>query len=109
DTLAGPRMFARLREQGVLPYDLVVLDEAHKLSADRGADLRVRKTDRYRLAEALAGVTGLNDAWRLPWNAQHLLLLTATPHQGKDYPYYALWRLLDPDVLSTPEAFEHYP
>lgn len=65
DTLAGPRMFARLREQGVLPYDLVVLDEAHKLSADRGADLRVRKTDRYRLAEALAGVTGLNDAWRL--------------------------------------------
>ncbi|QOJ18489.1 MAG: DUF3883 domain-containing protein [Phycisphaeraceae bacterium] len=109
DTLAGARMFARLREQGVLPYDLVVFDEAHKLSVDRGADLRVRKTERYKLAEALAGVTGLDDAWRLPWTVQHLLLLTATPHQGKDYPYYALWRLLLPEVLSTPEAFEQYP
>jgi superfamily II DNA or RNA helicase len=109
DTLAGARMFARLREQGVLPYDLVVFDEAHKLSVDRGTDLRVRKTERYRLAEAIAGVTGLDEAWRLPWSAQHLLLLTATPHQGKDYPYYALWRLLAPEVLSTPEAFEQYP
>ncbi len=109
DTLAGSRMFSRLREHGVVPYDLVVFDEAHKLSVDRGTDLRVRKTDRYKLAEALAGVTGLEEAWRMPWAAQHLLLLTATPHQGKDYPYYALWRLLAPEVLSTPEAFEKYP
>lgn len=109
DTLAGSRMFSRLRESGVLPYDLVIFDEAHKLSIQRGTDLRVRKTERYKLAEALAGVTGLDDAWRLPWAAQHLLLLTATPHQGKDYPYYGLWRLLAPEVLSTPEAFEQYP
>lgn len=109
DTLTGSRMFARLREEGVLPYDLVVFDEAHKLSVDRGTDLRVRKTERYKLAESLAGVTGLDEAWRLPWSAQHLLLLTATPHQGKDYPYYGLWRLLAPEVLSTPEAFEQYP
>src|SRR6516225_8920873 len=33
DTLRGARSFSRLREQGVLPYDLVVFDEAHKLSA----------------------------------------------------------------------------
>ena len=92
DTLAGTKMFARLKEPGVVPYDLVIFDEAHKLSADRGNDLRVRKTDRYRLAEALAGVGGLDEAWTLPWAAHHLLLLTATPHQGKDYPYYALWR-----------------
>lgn len=109
DTLAGARMFSRLREPGVIPYDLVIVDEAHKLSADRGNDLRVRKTDRYRLAEALAGVTGLDEAWRLPWAAQHLLLLTATPHQGKDYPYYALWRLLEPEALATPDAFDEYP
>lgn len=109
DTLAGSRMFSRLREHGVAPYDLVVFDEAHKLSVDRGTDLRVRKTDRYKLAEALAGIAGLEEAWRMPWAAQHLLLLTATPHQGKDYPYYALWRLLAPEVLSTPEAFEKYP
>jgi superfamily II DNA or RNA helicase/DNA-binding XRE family transcriptional regulator len=109
DTLSGPKVFARLREAGVAPYDLVVFDEAHKLSADRGNDFRVRKTDRYRLAEAIAGVGGLDEAWTLPWSAHHLLLLTATPHQGKDYPYYAIWRLLDPEVLSTPEAFDEYP
>ena len=109
DTLASPRMLGRLKEDGVAPYDLVIFDEAHKLSADRGADLRVRKTDRYCLAETLAGVPGGDDRWRLPWSASHLLLLTATPHMGKEYPYYALWRLLEPDVLSTPEAFDAYP
>ena len=109
DTLAGTKMFARLKEPSVVPYDLVIFDEAHKLSANRGTDLRVTKTDRYRLAEALAGVGGLDEAWTLPWAAHHLLLLTATPHQGKDYPYYALWRLLEPEVLSTLEAFDDYP
>ncbi len=109
DTLSGPKMFARLKEASVVPYDLVIFDEAHKLSADRDRDLRVRKTDRYRLAEAIAGVSGLDEGWTLPWAAHHLLLLTATPHQGKDYPYYALWRLLEPEVLSTPDAFGEYP
>ncbi len=28
---------------------------------------------------------------------------------GKDYPYFALWRLLEPDILTTPEALEAYP
>jgi superfamily II DNA or RNA helicase len=109
DTLATLRVFGRLQERDVEPYDLVIFDEAHKLSANRGADMRVRKTERYRLAEALAGVPGGDDRWRLHWSAQHLLLLTATPHMGEDYPYYALWRLLDPAVLSTPEAFGEYP
>ena len=62
DTLASPRMFARLRETSVVPYDLVIFDEAHKLAADRGNDLRVRKTDRYCLAEAIAGVQAGNAA-----------------------------------------------
>lgn len=109
DTLSGPRVFARLREEDVEPYDLVVFDEAHKLSIDRTNDMRVRKTERYRLAEALAGVGAVDSAWRLPWQAHHLLLLTATPHQGKDYPYYGLWRLLDPEIFSTPDAFDQFP
>lgn len=109
DTLAGVRLFSRLQEPEVLPYDLVVFDEAHKLSANRGADLYVRKTDRYRLAEALAGVKELAPRWTLAWSAPHLLLLTATPHMGKDYPYYALWRLLEPEILSTYEAFTTFP
>ncbi|MEK6677706.1 MAG: helix-turn-helix domain-containing protein, partial [Planctomycetota bacterium] len=78
DTLAGSKMFSRLKEPGVVPYDLVIFDEAHKLSADRGNDLRVRKTDRYQLAEALAGVDGVGEEWSLPWAAHHLLLLPAT-------------------------------
>jgi len=109
DTLASPRCFARFKEPAVIPYDLIVFDEAHKLAADRGTDLRVRKTDRYCLAEALAGVRNLHERWSLGWNAHHLLLLTATPHMGKDYPYYALWRLLEPEALSTPEAFNEFP
>jgi len=109
DTLASSRAFNRLRDPGTLPYDLVIFDEAHKLSADRGNDMRVRKTDRYHVAEAIAGSPDRNDRWHMPWKAHHLLLLTATPHMGKDYPYYALWRLLLPDMLSTPEAFNQFP
>jgi superfamily II DNA or RNA helicase/DNA-binding XRE family transcriptional regulator len=109
DTLAGERMFARLQESSVAPYDLVVFDEAHKLSANREPDFTMRKTDRYRLAEALAGLDSGDPRWRLPWQCHHVLLLTATPHMGKDFPYYCLWRLLEPEVLSTFDAFGAYP
>ena len=109
DTLRGDAMFSRLQEPEVLPYDLVVFDESHKLAADREPDLRLRKTDRYRLAEALAGIPTEDERWALHWSCQHLLLLTATPHMGKDYPYYCLWRLLEPDALATIDAFNAYP
>ncbi len=113
DTLAGERMFERMNEAvasgAARPYDLVVFDEAHKLVADRERDFYVRKTDRYRLAEALAGLPTDDDRWRLGWSASNVLLLTATPHMGKDFPYYSLWRLLAPDALATFEAFEAFP
>ena len=113
DTLSGERMFARLREAVVsgvaLPYDLVVFDEAHKLAADREQDFSVRKTDRYKLAEALAGLSVDEARWELGWSATNILLLTATPHMGKDFPYYCLWRLLAPDALATFEAFQAFP
>src|SRR6202051_1320321 len=32
-----------------------------------------------------------------------------TPHMGKDYPYYCLWRLLEPDALASIDAFNAYP
>ncbi|MGQ9756426.1 MAG: helicase-related protein, partial [Desulfotomaculales bacterium] len=108
DTLCSAQTFARLGESGVEPYDLVVFDEAHKLSADRNPDFTVRKTDRYRLAEAIAGASDDPD-WMLPWRCHHLLLLTATPHMGKDFPYFCLWRLLEPEILSTIDAFNAYP
>lgn len=109
DTLTGGRMFAHLRAEATEPYDLVIFDEAHKLSARRDPDGTFRPTDRYCLAEALAGLRGLDEDWKLGWSAAHLLLLTATPHMGKDFPYYCLWRLLEPEALATESAFSAYP
>ena len=87
DTLAGERMFGHLKDPQTDPYDLVVFDEAHKLSADRQPDFRVRKTGRYRLAEALAGAESDDkERWKLPWAAQHLLLLTATRTWARTTP-----------------------
>jgi superfamily II DNA or RNA helicase len=91
DTLSRDAMKALLLDAP--PYDLVVFDEAHKLSARRERDLTVVKSRRYELAESIAA------------QGRHLLLLTATPHMGKDDPYYYLWRLLDPVLLSSMEAF----
>jgi superfamily II DNA or RNA helicase len=76
------------------PYDLVIFDEAHKLSARRNADFTIDKTKRYEMAEIIAR------------QQRHLLLMTATPHMGKDDPYYFLWRLLEPELLSTFQAFK---
>ena len=107
DTLAGERAFARLRDADA--YDLVVFDEAHKLAA-LTQNNRTTKTRRYRLAEALAGCASpKSDYAGLPWRCRHLLLLTATPHMGKDSPYHHLWRLLDPHAFATGEACRRFP
>ncbi len=107
--LAGDTVFDRLRSAGVTPYDLAVFDEAHKLSAARERR-RTRKSLRYQLAEALAGSTAPESRFAgLGWSARHLLLLTATPHMGKDSPYHLLWRLLDPHALGAEEAFRRFP
>ena len=123
DTLAAERTFAALRSPEVAPYDLVVFDEAHKLGASR-TEHRVTRTRRYRLAEALAGAVtdgaasisngasasdGDDQFAGLAWAARHLLLLTATPHMGKESPYFHLWRLLDHRTFGTPEALRRYP
>ena len=109
DTLATDGAFAALCEPAVEPYDLVVFDEAHKLSASQ-VGRRVDKTRRYALAEALAGVPDPQPAFRgLNWAARHLLLLTATPHMGRESPYHHLWRLLDPDLFAAVEALRRFP
>ncbi len=109
DTLTGERTFEALREAGTPPYDLAVFDEAHKLAAEAD-EHRVRKTRRYELAEALAGCASPSSRFAgLGWAARHLLLLTATPHMGKDSPWRHLWRLLDARVFSTDEALRRFP
>ena len=108
DTIRGETAFAALAEADTAPYDLVVFDEAHKLSATahRG---RMEKTRRYKLAEALASCLAAPEYTPLTWSARHLLLLTATPHMGKDSPYHHLWRLLDHRVFGAEEAFRRFP
>ena len=54
---------------GAAPYDLVVFDEAHKLAAHQRRDLSVDSTDRYRLAETLAGLPADQPPWELGWSA----------------------------------------
>ena len=65
-------------------WDLVVVDEAHKMAA-RYYGSKLEKTKRYQVGELLRGI------------ARHLLLLTATPHNGKAEDFQQFLALLDPD------------
>ena len=71
-------------------WDLIIFDEAHKLSAYRyGVSGKIDKTKRYQLAERLAKRT------------KHLLLMTATPHKGDQENFRLLLALLDDTVFAT--------
>src|SRR5258706_3282571 len=65
-------------------YDLIVCDEAHKLSATFFGG-QVQYTKRYRLRQILSGLT------------RHFLLMTATPHNGKEEDFQLFLALLDGD------------
>ncbi|MGH2531421.1 MAG: helicase-related protein [Thermomicrobiales bacterium] len=65
-------------------WDLIVCDEAHKMSAHfLGGE--VERTKRYKLGELLGGL------------CRHFLLMTATPHNGKEEDFQLFLRLLDAD------------
>jgi superfamily II DNA or RNA helicase len=72
------------RELSSTRWDVIIVDEAHHLSAGRSED---DITDRHRLARWLAEAT---DA---------LLLLTATPHDGYDESFASLLGLLEPTLV----------
>ncbi len=65
-------------------WDLVVCDEAHKLSATFFGG-EVKYTKRYRLGQLLSTLT------------RHFLLMTATPHNGKEEDFQLFMALLDGD------------
>lgn len=91
DTAATVSVKDYLVSDAIDTFDLVVFDEAHKLSWNdpKRTD---SKTRRYQLAETLGS------------KATNILLLTATPHMGKSFPYTALWRLLDGNVFTSEDA-----
>jgi len=71
-------------------WDLVVVDEAHKLSAyEYGTKLE--ESERYKAVKALARKT------------DHLLFLTATPHRGRKDTFRRLLLLLDEDLFQKDE------
>ena len=65
-------------------FDLVVCDEAHKMSATFFGS-EVKYTKRYRLGQLLSGLT------------RHFLLMTATPHNGKEEDFQLFMALIDGD------------
>src|SRR5436309_11310170 len=78
------------KRQEILPglrqvnWDLVIVDEAHRMSA---AD-ESHKSLRYRLGELLRDIS------------DHMLLLTATPHKGDPANFSLFLQLLDPDAYA---------
>ena len=80
DTLKQEKFLRLLKDADI---DLVVVDEAHKLSIN---------TERYKLGKVLAE------------RAKYIYFLTATPHRGDDGDYIARMRLLDPHINDPKEA-----
>jgi len=67
-------------------WDLIVIDEAHRLGGS------TEEVARFKLGESLAQA------------APYLLLLTATPHQGKSDSFRRIIGFIDPDAIRAGEA-----
>ncbi|ADC90218.1 helicase domain protein [Thermocrinis albus DSM 14484] len=74
-------------------WDLVIVDEAHKLSAYNYGG-KISKTQRYKLGEVISK------------NSTHLLFLTATPHRGDPENFRLFLDLLVPGFFATQEMVE---
>jgi superfamily II DNA or RNA helicase len=76
-------------------WDLVIVDEAHKMAAyQRGEERGPDKSDRYKLGEALSE------------RCDHFLMLTATPHKGDPENFRLLLQLLDKEMFESPRSLE---
>ena len=83
DMLArDPELQTKLETTG--DWDLIVCDEAHRMSASYFGR-EVKYTKRYQLGQCLGGL------------ARHFLLMTATPHNGKEQDFQLFMALLDAD------------
>jgi superfamily II DNA or RNA helicase len=74
-------------------WDLVIVDEAHKMAAYRYGD-KTSKTDRYKLGEVLSKTS------------THLLFLTATPHKGDPENFRLFLDLLIPGFFATDKLIQ---
>ncbi|HOL40126.1 MAG TPA: helicase-related protein [Dictyoglomaceae bacterium] len=87
------------KQEEILPalhsvnWDLVVVDEAHKMAA-YSYNNKVSKTQRYKLGEILSKTSN------------HLLFLTATPHKGDPENFRLFLDLLMPGFFASAEMVE---
>ena len=75
-------------------WDLVIVDEAHKMSAyayESRESVKIDKTKRYQVGELLSA------------QANHLLFLTATPHRGNEENFRLFLDLLRPGFFAQTE------
>ncbi len=77
-------------------WDLIIFDEAHKMSAHLYGD-EVKYTLRYRLGQLARD------------HARNLLLLTATPHNGNNDDFNLFLALIDPDRFEGKLRNERVP
>ena len=85
DTLKQDNEYRRHLEQAY--WDIIVIDECHNV-AERGSS-----SQRARLAQLLAG------------RSDTLIMLSATPHDGKAKSFASLMNMLDPTAISDPDDY----
>ena len=86
DTLKQDNQFQAALEDA--RWDVVVIDEAHNVSAKKNG-----YSQRYRLAEKLAD------------RCDHMILLSATPHDGSRESFASLMSFLDPLAIPNPSNY----
>lgn len=69
-------------------WDIIVIDEAHNV-AERGS----RQAQRSRLAQLLSG------------RSDTLIMLSATPHDGRSESFASLMNMLDPTAIANPNDY----
>ena len=75
-------------ENAERPWDLAIVDEAHGFTlAVDGKGHITNRSERYKAAELVAK------------SSHRLILLTATPHSGRDASLWGLLRLLEPEAF----------
>lgn len=85
DTLKQDNEYRRHLEQAY--WDIIVIDEAHNV-AERGSS-----SQRAKLAQLLAG------------RSDTLIMLSATPHDGKARSFASLMNMLDPTAITDPDDY----
>ncbi|HCF1684379.1 TPA: DEAD/DEAH box helicase [Pseudomonas aeruginosa] len=85
DTLKQDNEYRRHLEQAY--WDIIVIDEAHNV-AERSSG-----SQRAKLAQLLAG------------RSDTLIMLSATPHDGKARSFASLMNMLDPTAISDPDDY----